>query len=69
MHDFRHLSTTFWAIFMDFADSFGSIEHSLLFESLRDFDIPLIHCCLVEDLYRYSSFSVICGFELNKNSI
>ena len=28
--------------------------------------IALIYCCLVENLYRYSSFSVICGFELSK---
>ena len=66
MDDFRHLSTKFCAVFVDFADAFGSIEHSFLFETLREFDIPLIYCCLVEDLYRYSSFSVICGFELSK---
>ena len=52
--------------FVDFADAFGSIEHSFLFETLREFDIPLNYCCLVEDLYRYSLFSVICGFELSK---
>ena len=66
MDDSRHLSTKFCAVFVDFADAFGSIEHSFLFETLREFDIPLIYCCLVEDLYRYSSFSVICGFELSK---
>ena len=26
----------------------------------------MIYCCLVENLYQYSSFSVICGFELSK---
>ena len=66
MDDFRHLSTKFCAVFVDFADAFGSIEHNFLFETLREFDIPLIYCCLVEDLYRYSSFAVICGFELSK---
>ena len=66
MDDFRHLSTKFCAVFVDFADAFGSIEHDFLFETLREFDIPLIYCCLVEDLYRYSSFSVICGYELSK---
>ena len=66
MDDFRHLSTKFCAVFLDFADAFGSIEQSFLFETLRDFDIPLIYCCLVENLYRCSSFSVICGFESSK---
>ena len=66
MDDFRHLSIKFSAVFVDFADAFESIEHSFLFETLRDFDIPLIYRCLVENLYRYSSFSVICGFELSK---
>ena len=66
MDDFRHLSTKFYTVFIDFADAFGSVKHTFIFESLEHFNIPAIYNCLIEDLYIYSYFEVICGFELTK---
>ena len=54
------------SVFIDFADAFGSVEHGFIFETLESFGIPLIYCALIEDIYRYSSFSVICGCELSE---
>ena len=64
--DFRHKSTKFTSVFIDFADAFGSVNHQFLFEALQCFDIPDIYDCLIEDLYKYSSFKVICGSNLTK---
>lgn len=57
--DFRHLSTKMSAVFIDFSDAFGSVDHDFIFETLQLFDIPLMYCCLIEDMYKYSSFSVL----------
>ena len=54
------------SVFIDFADAFGSVEHGFIFETLETFGIPLIYCALIEDIYRYLSFSVICGSELSE---
>ena len=64
--DFRHLSTKFHIVFVDFADAFGSVNHKFILETLVQYGIPLQYCCLIEDLYKYSSFSVICGESLSK---
>ena len=69
MDDFCHLSTKFYAVFIDFADAFGSVKHTFIFESLEHFNIPTIYNCLIEDLYKYSNFEVICGFELTKRFV
>ena len=65
--DFRHTSTKFYLIFIDFADAFGSVNHTFMFETLCVFNIPDIYNCLIEDLCKYSSFRVICGFELTEH--
>ena len=67
MDDFRHLSTKLTIVFIDFADAFGSVNHKFMFETLANFNIPLKYCCLIEDIYRYSSFSVICGTQLSQS--
>ena len=64
--DFHHKSTKFTSVFIDFADAFGSVNHQFLFETLQYFDIPDIYNCLIEDLYKYSSFKVICAANLTK---
>ena len=50
----------------DFADAFGSIKHDFIFETLMVFGIPQIFCCLIEDLYKFSSFRIISDFRLSK---
>ena len=66
IEDFHHKSTKFTSVFIDFAYAFGSVNHQFLFETLQLFDIPDIYNCLIEDLYKYSSFKVICGSNLTK---
>ena len=51
--------------FFDREEALAIWYYGHFFETFRKFDIPF-HCCLVEVLYCYSSFSVICGFELSK---
>ena len=63
--DFRHLSAIFNIVFIDFADAFGSIKHDFIFETLMDFGIPKMFCCIIEDLYKFSSFRIICNFRLS----
>ena len=64
--NFPHKSTKFTSVFIDFADAFGSVNHQFLFEALQYFDIPDKCNCLIEGLYKYSSFKVICGSNLTK---
>ena len=59
--DFKHISTKFYLGFIDFADAFGSLDHKFIFKTLESFDIPHVYCVLIENLYRYSCFNVICG--------
>ena len=62
--DLKHMSAKLHIVFIDFSDAFGSVNHIFMFETLRQFEIPLLYCVLIEDLYRYSQFKVICGQEL-----
>ena len=64
--DFRHQSKKHYCLFIDFADAFGNVNHQFIFETLVHFNIPLSLCCLIEDLYKYSYFEVICGYELTE---
>ena len=66
MDDFRHLSTKLHIVFIDFADAFGSVKHEYIIETLRHFNIPEMYIGLIEDLYKFSSFNVICGIELTE---
>ena len=66
MDDFRHKSTKLIVVFINFADAFGSVKHEFIFETLSHFGIPEKHACLIEDLYNYSTFKVICGADLTK---
>ena len=50
MDDFRHKSTKFIVVFIDFADAFGSVKHEFIFETLSHFGISEKCACLIEDL-------------------
>ena len=64
--DFRHQSTRLYLVFIDFADAFGSVRHDFIFETLKEFRVPLMYCCIIENLYKNSSFEVICGHKMSK---
>ena len=60
MDDFRRKSTKLIVVFIDFADAFGSVKHEFIFETSH-FGIPEKYACLIENLYKHSTFKVICG--------
>ena len=64
--DFRHHCTRLYLVFIDFADAFGSVRHEFIFETLKEFGVPLMYCCIIENLYKNSSFEVICGHKMSK---
>ena len=64
--DFKHKSTKFHTVFIDFKDAFGNVDHTFMFETLRLYDIPKMFCVLIENLYKYSSFRIICNQELSE---
>ena len=66
LDDFRHKSKKINVTFIDFADAFGSVKHEFIFETLQHFNITIKYCCLIEDVYKFSSFSVICGTALSQ---
>ena len=62
----KHLSTKFYAVFIDFADAFGSVKHDFIFQTLEKFSIPTYICRIIEDLYRDSCFEVSSGYLLSR---
>ena len=64
--DFKHTSSRFYTIFVDFRDAFGSIDQEYLIRSLLDCGIEKTYCLLIADIYQDSYFEVICGKELSK---
>ena len=64
--DFRHTSSRFYAIFVDFRDAFGSLDQEYLIRSLLDSGIGKTYCLLIADIYQDSYFQVICGKELSR---
>ena len=64
--DLRHLSTKMYVTFIDFADTFGSVSHEFIFDSLERFNIPETYCTLIKDLYKDSCFQAISRTKLSK---
>ena len=54
------MSTKFHVVFIDFADAFGSVKHPYMFETLQELGIPYSLLRVIEDIYKYSTFKVIC---------
>ena len=61
INDFKHLSTKFYTIFVDFRDAFGSLNHQ---NSVRKWLRKRI--LLIANIYQESHSQVICGKELSK---
>ena len=64
--DFKHTSSRFYAIFVDFRDAFCSLDQEYLIRSLLDSGIEKTYCLLIADIYQDSYFQVICGKELSR---
>ena len=61
MGDFRHKNTKFIVVFTDFADAFCNVKNEFIFETLSHFGIPKKYACLIEDIYKHSTFKVTCS--------
>ena len=66
LDDFRHMSTSFYGLFIDFRDAFGSIRQDVLIQDLIDAGIPKTYCAIIADIYQGSHFEVICDDCLSK---
>ena len=64
--DFRHISSKFYTIFVDFHNAFGSLNQDYLIRTLLNSDIAKGYCEIIVDIYQDSHFQVICGKELTK---
>ena len=64
--DFKHRSSRFYTLFVDFRDAFGSLDQIDLIRTLLEVGINKDYCLPIADIYQESHFQVICGNELNK---
>ena len=64
--DFKHISSRFYAIFVDFRDAFGSLDQGYLIRALLESGVHKLYCELIADIYEDSHFEVICGQHLSK---
>ena len=60
LDDFRHLSSKIHILFIDFADTYGSVKHEEVRRTLREYDISDDYCSIIEDIYENPSFQVMC---------
>ena len=62
--DFKHISSKFFAVFVDFRDAFGSLSQSYMIQALLESGIAKQYCEIVADIYTDSHFQVICHNQL-----
>ena len=61
LEDFRHESSRLYILFIDFADAFGSIEHVIMNQALKEAGIPEMYCQILENVYLDSMFQICVG--------
>ena len=66
LDDFRHVSSKLHILFIDFADAYGSIKNENMFATLREYNIPLAYCKLIENIYTNACFQVLAGNSLTQ---
>lgn len=64
--DFKHLSSRFYTVFLDFRDAFGTLSHSVMIQSLVEINLPSVFIDIIRDIYTDSFIQVICGDQLTK---
>lgn len=64
--DFKHESSRFYAVFLDFRDAFGSLPHSVMLHSLEEIKLPEQYIHIIKNVYDNSFLQVICGHQLTK---
>ena len=64
--DFKHISSKFYALFIDLRDAFGSLDQRYLIRTLLESGVHKQYCEIILDIYQESHFQVICGKELTR---
>ena len=64
--DFKHSSSRFYALFIDFRDASGSINQDFLIQTLLECNIEKVYIDIIADIYQSSQFQIICGESLSK---
>ena len=60
IEDFKHMSSKFYGLFIDFRDTFGILDQSHMIKNLAACGIEETYCKIVLDIYQDSHFEVIC---------
>ena len=60
LDDFRHISTCFYGLFVDFRDAFGNIKQEVMIQDLINAGIEKTYCDITADTYQDLFFEVIC---------
>ena len=48
---FKHGSSEFFAVFLDFRDAFGTLAHNVMITALEEFHLPQVYVDIVKDVY------------------
>ena len=65
--DFRHISSKFYTIFVDFRDAFGSLNQDYLIRTLLNSDIAKGYCEIIADIIRILISRLFVVKNLQKN--
>ena len=64
--NFRHQSSKFYALFINFHDAFGSLKQSHMIKQLVECGIEETYCRIIADIYQDLHFEVICDQGISK---
>ena len=64
--DFRHSSSKFYTLFVDFRDAFGSLSQEYLIKCLLEYGIQQTYRYIIADVYQKSHSEVLCDEGLSK---
>lgn len=59
--DFKHDSSKFYAVFLDFRDAFGTLPHNVMLHALKEVNLPQTYIDIIANVYKTFYIQVICG--------
>lgn len=57
--DFKHESTKFFSVFLDFRDAFWTLSHNIMIRALEEIHLPEMYTDIIKDVYMGSFIQVI----------
>ena len=61
-----NMSATFYSVFLDFRNAFGTLPHNIMIKALEDIHLPQVYTDTIKDVYKSSFIQVICGLQLTE---